>query len=378
MEMSPLDDEPISATGYRDLPSDQEPFASGGDVLLSPRVSERLLMDALTDQGTKLTIERALCGSLGRAQLALAVAKMRPGCDLVCNFLDLHQAELARRAVGGTSVRITCEPDEPVEAGTLDLAALPLSASGDAEWTRERLQAAHVGVRRGGQLWVATDNPRDKWLRAELEKLFERVQVRGVEQGVVYVATKTSELKKRKDYTCWFAFRDQARLLQAVSRPGVFSHRHVDAGARCLMETMELQPDARVFELGSGAGVVACAAAARGPSIHVLAIDSNPRAVQCTRWAADANGLAGITTRLEADGRCDLPGSYDLALANPPYYSHQRISRLFVDGARQALRPGGTLLVVTKDADWYVTELPRDFSRVEVLAVRSYYVVRAQ
>ena len=48
--------------------------------------------------------------------------------------------------------------------------------------------------------------------------------------GAVYVATKTEPLKKIKNFECEFAFRDRGRLIRAVSRPGVFSHRSIDAG----------------------------------------------------------------------------------------------------------------------------------------------------
>jgi 16S rRNA (guanine1207-N2)-methyltransferase len=124
---------------------------------------------------------------------------------------------------------------------------------------------------------------------------------------------------------------------------------------------------------------VACAAAARAPNVRVLAIDSNPRAVQCARWSAAANGLENsVTVMLNADGDSDAPGTYDLALANPPYYSHGQISRLFVEGARRALRTGGTLLAVTKEPSWYVDEMPREFADVELIAIRAYYVVRAR
>jgi len=341
------------------------------------RTSERLLIQSLTDIPSKLAVQRVLCSSLGRAQLAAAVAATWPEAEVLCNFLDLYQASLARQSCHHTNLRMTCEADDPVEPSTLDLAIFPLTFHGDAELTRERLQAAHIGLRAGGQLWVATDNPRDHWLRSELAKLFDRVRVHAMDDGVVYHGVKTSELKKRKDFTCWLAFRDNERLLQLVTRPGVFSHRHLDTGARCLMETMALPPGARVLELGCGAGAVACAAAARAAGIRVLALDSNPRAIQCTRWSAQANQLDAVSTQLDAEVRCAAAGEYDYVLANPPYYSHQRISQLFIDGATRALRPGGTLSIVTKDSDWYLAELPQSYHRIEVLALRSYFVVRA-
>ena len=373
--VSPSGLRPGSPSG---LPLSGQPEQGPDAAELTPRTSERLLIELIPDMLEAGPIATVNCGSLGRGQLAKAFALAAPTADVSVNFLDLHAMRLAQASVAGNRPRFHCEPDDPAAEGTLDCAALPLSAGGDAEWTLDRLQAAYVALRVGGRLWAATDNPRDRWLRGELEKLFGRIKTRTFSDGIVYHAIKTKALKKIKDRVCWFAFRDGDRLLRVASRPGVFSHRHLDTGARCLMETMELTPGMRVFEPGCGAGPVACAAAARAPDVHVLAIDSNPRAVQCTRWSAAANGLAGVSVMLNADGDCDTPGSYDLALANPPYYSHGQISRLFIDGARRALRPGGTLLAVTKDPGWYIEELPRDFTDVEVLAVRAYYVLRAR
>ena len=72
------------------------------------------------------------------------------------------------------------------------------------------------------------------------------------EEGVVYSGIKTAPLKKTRDFGCEFAFRQNGRLLRAYTRPGVFSHRRVDAGARALMETMEIEPGQRVFDIGCG------------------------------------------------------------------------------------------------------------------------------
>lgn len=371
---------PVDAESRPEL-SPPEPIAepSGDPAPLTPRTAERLLIETLPEILAAGPIAAVACGSLGRGQLAKAFALAAPAAAIGANFLDLHHQRLALMNVAGDRPRFTCEPDDPSPPESLDCFALPLSASGDAELTLDRLQAAHVALRVGGRLWAATDNPRDRWLRTELEKLFDRVKARATSEGIVYHAVKTKPLKKLKDRVCWFAFRDGERLLKVASRPGVFSHRHLDTGARCLLETMEIVPGQRIFEPGCGAGPVACAAAARAAHVHVFAIDSNPRAVQCARWSAAANGLEhSVAVALNADGDCDAPGTYDLALANPPYYSHGQISRLFIDGARRALRPGGMLLAVTKDPGWYAEEMPRDFADVELLAVRAYYVVRAR
>ena len=137
---------------------------------------------------------------------------------------------------------------------------------------------------------------------------------------------------KMKDYSCEFAFRDRGRLIRALSRPGVFSHRHIDPGARHLIDAMEIGPGDRVLDIGCGAGTVSLAAAFRAEGVQVHAVDSNVRAIECTRIGAEFNGLANVTAELNAVGNFAGAGSFDLALANPPYYSGFRIARAFSHG----------------------------------------------
>ena len=76
-----------------------------------------------------------------------------------------------------------------------------------------------------------------------------------------------------------------------------------------------------------------------------------------------------------SDGRLANAGDFDLALLNPPYYSHFRIAELFVRAARYSLRLGGRAHFVTKQSEWFLERLPRDFSKVAVRQVRTYDVV---
>lgn len=338
-----------------------------------PRPSEQILLEAVP----RVTADRVSCTSLGRAQFAAAVAAGRPQSHVVCNFLDLYQAEQAQAAWPRLpNLEILCQSDLP--PGPYDLVAIPLTAQGDGELARDWLQAGHETLCTGGALWATTDNPRDRWLHDALSQLFDKVTCERSGAGVLYRAVKTRPLKKVKNYTCQFAFRDRGRLLTAVSRPGVFSHRHIDTGARALIETMDVRPGARVLELGCGSGVVSLAAAARAADVHVLAVDSNPRAAACTARGAELNGLANVHVQLAAVARADVPGSYDLAVANPPYYSRHRIAELFIQGAADALRPGGQILVVTKGPDWFCQALAPQFEQITVMPLRGYAVVRGR
>ena len=71
------------------------------------------------------------------------------------------------------------------------------------------------------------------------------------------------------------------------------------------------------------------------------------------------------------------PGGYDLAVASPPYYSVFRIAEMFVEAARMAMAPGGTVLVVTKQPSWYVEHLPETWSDVAQELVKGYHLIEA-
>jgi 16S rRNA (guanine1207-N2)-methyltransferase len=272
-------------------------------------------------------------------------------------------------------LRIECACD--LADGEADIVALPLSASGDAELTRDLIQSGHERLALGGKLYAATDNPDNTWLETELRKIFRKLERRPAATGVLYIATKTEPLKKRKNFACEFAFRDRGRLIRAYSRPGVFSHRHIDPGARRLIDWMQIDPGARVLDIGCGSGTVALAAACRADGVTVHAVDSNARAVECTRFGAELNDLTNLTVELNAEGNYHGAGQYDLALANPPYYSNYRIAQHFLTAGRQALRPGGTMLIVTKQPDWYQQNMPQWFDEVSVTERKGYYLIQA-
>ncbi len=346
---------------------------------LSTRPAEQLLIDALKGHAP----QRVLCTSLGRGQFAAAAARLFPTAKVACHFFDLYRAELARQhwatesANGEESLpQIVCSPDFPAEE--FDLAALPTSAQGEAELTRELLQTAHQRLTLGGVLLVSTDNSRDRWLHEELQKIFPTVRRQDFSAGTVYVASKEAPLKRVRNFTAEFAFRDAERLLHVVSRPGVFSHRRVDPGARQLLNAMEVHPGERVLDIGCGSGVVALAAAVRQKEVQVVALDSQARAIECTAKGAELNSLNNITVEHSATGLTSGAETFDRVVANPPYYAGFRIARFFVETSRTALRKGGWLYVVTKQPDWYEENLPPLFAEVQIDPSKDYWIVRAR
>jgi len=323
---------------------------------------------------------RIVCTTVGRGQAAEMLARARPEAAVCCWFLDLHQRNEAVAAWGDPPAGLTAACTADMPPGPYDLAVVPVSKGGEAELTRDILQQAFTQLGIGGRLVTAVDNPRDRWLREQLAETGETVRVRPVEgrgDTVAYLVEKTREPARLRDFRCRFVFRDRERLLTAVTRPGVFAHRRIDPGARRLLDAVDVAPDTKVLDIGCGSGCVALGIAARDPSVVVHALDSTARAVECTRLGAELNGLANLSVALEAEGHVPDRGTWDLALTNPPYYADFAIAEKFVEAARLALAPGGTLLLVTKQPAWYVEQLPRMWADVSQELVKGYHLIEA-
>jgi 16S rRNA (guanine1207-N2)-methyltransferase len=272
-------------------------------------------------------------------------------------------------------LRLVCQPDLPDDR--VELAVLPFSRRGEAELTRELLQQACLRLELGGVLVASVDNPQDRWLHEQLQELFEKVTVQRHDDATAYIARKTAEPRKVRDFHCQFAFRDRGRLIKAVTRPGVFSHRRLDAGARQLLNAAEVAPGMRILDIGCGAGTVALGLAARDPTAAVQAVDSNARAIQCTLAGAKLNALTNVTAELNATGSYSRDGAFDLAVANPPYYADHRIAELFLSAACRSLKPGGRVLIVAKRPDWYELAMPANWDNVEHWASKNYHIITA-
>lgn len=344
------------------------PFLSA----IPARPQEELLLELVPS----LTGQRVLCNTAGRGQFALAAATKAQQVSL--HFLDLYHLQQCRITAGELppNLSLACEAD--LAAGPFDLAALSVSKQGDGELVRDLLQQAHERLEISGRMAVTTDNPQDSFLHDELRKLFAKVTRRPSSTGVLYLATKIEQLRKLKDFACEFPFRDGERLIHLRTRPGVFSHRRLDGGARVLINEMQIEPGMKLLDLGCGSGAVAVAAALRGESGTVHAVDSNPRAVEATIWAATKNETQNVTAILDCDGSHLTDDCYELVLANAPYFSNFRIAEHFARTAARTLIAGGNALFVTKTPGWYTERLPKWFSHIESRPGKNYTVVAAK
>lgn len=87
----------------------------------------------------------------------------------------------------------------------------------------------------------------------------------------------------------------------------------------------QLRRGERVCDLGAGTGLLGLLLLAREPSLHVTNVELQGTACALARRTAALNGLEGSILCLEVDLRdhAALPqaGSFDLVIANPPYFT---------------------------------------------------------
>jgi release factor glutamine methyltransferase len=140
---------------------------------------------------------------------------------------------------------------------------------------------------------------------------------------------------RRVAYRLWLRLRfllwqrhrhDRLRLencagIPIVVLPGVFNpalFRTSDLVADVLQRN-PVPDGSQVLDLGSGSGILAVVAARRAH--RVVAVDSNPQAVRCTRINALLNGVERRVEVREGDLFEPVADErFDLVLCNPPFY----------------------------------------------------------
>lgn len=289
-------------------------------------------------------------------------------------------------SAGAGKSTLVCTPDLP--PGQFDEVLFSTFCGDPSEQAQDLLQMIHQRLRSGGRLIASTNNPKDKWVQSQLRLIFPNVVVNKQKHGVACVATKTSELKKVRGFRARSAFRQGERLVYVETRPGVFSHRRIDGGARALIKSLAFLKGegtgsaafkpAKIIEMGCGCGAVSLAAAVEYPDAKILAVDSDARAIECTQISAKLNEITSVETLLTSDGVIPEPKSWDLLLGNPPYYSDYRISELFLQAAKNGLRSGGRIHLVTKLLDWHGARMKQLFASVEMHPIGEYVVFTAR
>ena len=315
-----------------------------------------------------------LAAPAGAAQLA---ALLGPG-DITCFQMDLHPADQLREELGGRGLgaRVVTAADLwdlPPDFATL---LYPVPEGGERDLKIDMVDQAYHALRPRGTFVVLSPHETDQFFPAVLKKVFGRFHAPPAERGQVFWSQRVGDRPRRRHEMTFQVRAETGPPFRFLSRPGVFSYGRFDEGARALTEVMHIDKGDRIIDVDCGCGTNGIIAARRsGPEGAVIFIDSNVRALALAEHNARANGVEHFDT--VASSRVEGPpaGSFDVALANPPYFAQSSIARLFIERSRVLLRPGGRFYLVTKQPDQVGPLVAETFGTTQVVARRGYAVL---
>jgi 16S rRNA G966 N2-methylase RsmD len=323
----------------------------------------------------------------GRLQppLAIALGSPREAAELVavanvpnpiCWQLDLYQAarlreELNQRRLSGEVVVMPDLWDLTPPAQTI---LFPVSQGGERMLKLDVIEQAFHTLAPGGHFIVLSPYESDNVLQPALKKVFGRVHVPTGDNALFWCRREGERPRRRHEMT--FQVRvDENKSLRFLSRPGVFSYGRFDHGARALVDTAEIRPGDRVVDLGCGCGTNGILASERaGPEGFIAFVESNVRALALAELNAQSAGVKRYQLFASAEVAGLPEATFDVVLANPPYYAQLSIARLFIERGKTLLKPGGRFYLVTKMLEQVAEIMGECFGESEIFERRGYFV----
>ncbi len=128
---------------------------------------------------------------------------------------------------------------------------------------------------------------------------------------------------------------------------GLFSPKAIDTGTRLLIEHLNVQEGDTCLDLGCGYGAIGITLAKCVQTATVYMVDKDFVAVDYARKNVKQNRLQNCHVLL-SNGFSHLPDiQFDLIASNLPSNVGKELLQIFLDDAKQHLKPNGQLYVVT-------------------------------
>jgi 16S rRNA (guanine1207-N2)-methyltransferase len=158
---------------------------------------------------------------------------------------------------------------------------------------------------------------------------------------------ETSEYLKqlRQDIVFTETLRGQSLCFHTTW--GVFSPREVDEGSRLLIDLLALEADADCLDLGCGYGPIGMVMARLAPRGKTLLVDKDYVAVEYAKRNIQRNGIENAEAILSNGFSAVGDRRFDVIASNIPAKVGNEMLTLFLHDARDHLKPGGRLYVVT-------------------------------
>jgi 16S rRNA (guanine1207-N2)-methyltransferase len=233
---------------------------------------------------------------------------------------------------------------EPAGEG-YDGAVLRLPRGTEAWTCALDLVAGRLGA--AGELWVAGAN--DEGIRSaerRLVEVMEEVEPATSGHHARRLVGRAPRPGRRASIDDWRVERElelDGQIRPWSSWPGLFAHGRVDEATALLLRHLPVRAGAKVLDFGCGTGILGAAALLRGAASADL---------------VDHDALAVLASRRNAPQarvwcRADLPpGSWDLAVSNPPIHQGADPDRTVIEALGRDLpgriTPGGEIRLVTQ------------------------------
>jgi len=140
----------------------------------------------------------------------------------------------------------------------------------------------------------------------------------------------------------------RGRPFEFLTASGIFSKSRIDLGTRLLIECMVLPNNGCVLDIGCGYGAIGIAAAVFNPTLHVVLVDKNSRAIWLARQNIEKNDAFNADTRL---GNLYEPVKelvFDCVLSNPPVSAGMEMVRAMICGAPEHMSNKGVFQMVVR------------------------------
>lgn len=300
-----------------------------------------------------------------------------PSSDVTCYQMDLFQADRLRVALkeSGNFAEVVTAPDLWDLANPLQTLIYPVPLGGERGLKLDMIEQGFHALQPGGTFAVLSPYEKEEFFPQALKKVFGKVHRPMAGKNAVLWCQRDGARPRRRHEVTFQVRVSEEQSLRFLSRPGTFSYGRFDDGARALVEAIEVQEGDRVLDLGCGCGTNGIMAALRsGPSGFTTFVDSNLRALALTEFNAKNLGVPAFETIASCTLNELAPRSYDVVLANPPYYAHLAIARLFIEAGKRCLKRGGRFYVVTRQVDHVFEIMEQTFGPVQGEERRGYVV----
>jgi 16S rRNA (guanine1207-N2)-methyltransferase len=331
-----------------------------------------------------LKVRPPLLVVLGSPAEVVNLLSALPGVGAVCYQMDLHQANALRESLAEAKLAATVVTAADLwDVGSDFQTAVYMPArGGERELKIDMVDQAYHALAERGTFLVWSPYVNDSFFTGLLKKVFGRVHTPpyrpGEQPPSVLWCAREGDRPRRRHEVVFQARINEGPSCRFVSRPGTFSYGRMDNGSRALCEVMEIEPGDRVVDLGCGVGTNGVFAAQQaGPGGCIAFVDSNARAVALSEINARANGApnfqAFATATVEGPGE----DSFDVVLANPPYYANSAVAALFIERARKLLTPQGRFFLVTRQPEEVGDIVLATFGEAEAVVHRGYTILCA-